>query len=71
MAQDIQNKLPELFDMDVIRKKFGTDISPTTVVLLQEIERFNKLVVRMQLSLAELQRVRMGPCIYCVFPLVQ
>uniref|UniRef100_A0A3B5MHF8 Dynein axonemal heavy chain 10 n=1 Tax=Xiphophorus couchianus TaxID=32473 RepID=A0A3B5MHF8_9TELE len=70
VAQDIQNKLPELFDMDVIRKKFGTDISPTTVVLLQEIERFNKLVVRMQLSLAELQRVRMGPCIYCVFPLV-
>uniref|UniRef100_A0A3P9QDZ9 Dynein heavy chain region D6 P-loop domain-containing protein n=1 Tax=Poecilia reticulata TaxID=8081 RepID=A0A3P9QDZ9_POERE len=50
VAQDIQNKLPELFDMDVIRKKFGTGISPTTVVLLQEIERFNKLVVRMQLS---------------------
>uniref|UniRef100_A0A3B3XVX4 Dynein heavy chain ATP-binding dynein motor region domain-containing protein n=1 Tax=Poecilia mexicana TaxID=48701 RepID=A0A3B3XVX4_9TELE len=70
VAQDIQNKLPELFDMDVIRKKFGTGISPTTVVLLQEIERFNKLVVRMQLSLAELQRVRMGPCVYRVFPLV-
>uniref|UniRef100_A0A3B5PVN5 Uncharacterized protein n=1 Tax=Xiphophorus maculatus TaxID=8083 RepID=A0A3B5PVN5_XIPMA len=60
VAQDIQNKLPELFDMDVIRKKFGTDISPTTVVLLQEIERFNKLVVRMQLSLAELQRALAG-----------
>lgn len=58
MAQDIQNKLPQLFDMDVIRKKFGMDISPTSVVLLQELERFNKLVVRMQLSLAELQRVR-------------
>ncbi|XP_043967273.1 dynein axonemal heavy chain 10 [Gambusia affinis] len=60
VAQDIQNKLPELFDMDVIRKKFGTEISPTTVVLLQEIERFNKLVVRMQLSLAELQRALAG-----------
>uniref|UniRef100_A0A3B3TNK4 Dynein axonemal heavy chain 10 n=1 Tax=Poecilia latipinna TaxID=48699 RepID=A0A3B3TNK4_9TELE len=60
VAQDIQNKLPELFDMDVIRKKFGTGISPTTVVLLQEIERFNKLVVRMQLSLAELQRALAG-----------
>lgn len=57
VAQDIQNKLPKLFDMDVIRKKFGTDISPTSVVLLQELERFNKLVVRMQRSLAELQRV--------------
>lgn len=58
MAQDIQNKLPKLFDMDVICKKFGAVISPTSVVLLQELERFNKLVVRMQRSLAELQRVR-------------
>ncbi len=58
VAQDIQNKLPKLFDMDIIRKNFGTDISPTSVVLLQELERFNKLVVRMQRSLAELQRVR-------------
>lgn len=58
VAQDIQNKLPTLFDMDVICKRFGTGISPTSVVLLQELERFNKLVVRMQRSLAELQRVR-------------
>lgn len=58
VAQDIQNKLPKLFDIDVICKKFGTDTSPTSVALLQELERFNKLVVRMQHSLAELQRVR-------------
>lgn len=58
VAQDIQEKLPNLFDLDVIRKKLGIDISPTTVVLLQELERFNKLVVRMLRSLAELQRVR-------------
>ncbi|XP_062273833.1 dynein axonemal heavy chain 10 [Scomber scombrus] len=60
VAQDIQNKLPKLFDLDVIRKKFGTDVSPTSVVLLQELERFNKLVVRMQRSLAELQRALAG-----------
>lgn len=58
VAQDIQSKLPTLFDLDVIRKNLGTDVSPTSVVLLQELERFNKLVVRMQRSLAELQRVR-------------
>lgn len=60
VAQDVQEKLPKLFDLDVIRKKMGVDISPTTVVLLQELERFNKLVVHMQRSLAELQRVRRG-----------
>ncbi|XP_077418136.1 dynein axonemal heavy chain 10-like isoform X1 [Vanacampus margaritifer] len=60
VAQDIQNKLPAIFDLDVIRKKFGTDISPTSVVLLQELERFNKLIVRMKRSLAELQRALAG-----------
>ncbi|XP_031712248.1 dynein heavy chain 10, axonemal [Anarrhichthys ocellatus] len=60
VAQDIQNKLPKLFDLDVICKKLGSDISPTSVVLLQELERFNKLVVRMQRSLAELQRALAG-----------
>uniref|UniRef100_H3DEJ9 Dynein axonemal heavy chain 10 n=1 Tax=Tetraodon nigroviridis TaxID=99883 RepID=H3DEJ9_TETNG len=60
VAQDIQEKLPTLFDLDVIRKKVGIDISPTTVVLLQELERFNKLVVRMQRSLAGLRRALAG-----------
>lgn len=57
VAKDIENKLPQVFDLDHIRKGFGGKISPTTVVLLQELERFNKLIVRMGKSLAELQRV--------------
>ncbi|KAF7665535.1 hypothetical protein LDENG_00140280 [Lucifuga dentata] len=60
VAQDIQNKLPKLFDLEIIRKKFGLDISSTSVVLLQELERFNKLVVRMKHSLVELQRALAG-----------
>lgn len=34
-ATGIKSKLPALFDLDRLRKKFGLDISPTTVVLLQ------------------------------------
>ncbi|XP_056113379.1 dynein axonemal heavy chain 10 [Rhinichthys klamathensis goyatoka] len=60
VARDIQSKLPEAFDLDVIRKKLGLEISPTTVVLLQELERFNKLTIRMRRSLAELQRALAG-----------
>ncbi|KAM5191717.1 dynein axonemal heavy chain 10 [Mantella aurantiaca] len=60
VAKDIENKLPQIFDLDLIRKNFGLDISPTTVVLLQELERFNKLIVRMSRSLAELQRALAG-----------
>lgn len=57
VARDIQNKLPAVFDLDLIHKKLGLDVAPTSVVLQQELERFNKLVVRMGRSLAELQRV--------------
>ncbi|CAL8251349.1 unnamed protein product [Boreogadus saida] len=60
VAQDIQNKLPAVFQLDVLRKRLGLDMSPTSVVLLQELERFNKLLVRMGLSLAELQRALAG-----------
>ncbi|XP_076854099.1 dynein axonemal heavy chain 10 [Brachyhypopomus gauderio] len=60
VARDIQNKLPRVFDLDVIRKKVGLDVSPTSVVLLQELERFNRLVLRMERSLIELQRALAG-----------
>ncbi|NWU99300.1 DYH10 protein, partial [Upupa epops] len=55
VAKDIENKIPQVFDLDLIRQGFGADISPTTAVLLQELEWFNKLIIRMAKSLAELQ----------------
>lgn len=61
VAKDIENKMPKVFDLDQVRKHLGFSISPTSVVLLQELERFNKLVVRMTKSLAELQRVSGHP----------
>ena len=57
IIQCSQAKLPEQFELDVIRKKFGDVITPTTVVLLQELERFNKLIKRMDISLNNLQKV--------------
>lgn len=57
IAQDIQKQLPELFDINVVGEELGTDLSPTSVVLLQELRRFNKLVLCMQQSVAELLRV--------------
>lgn len=61
VAMDIQSKLPTIFDMDTIYKKFVLQITPTTVVLLQELERFNLLIDRMLRSLMELQRVGCCP----------
>lgn len=60
IASDIINKLPPLFDLDKIKKKYGLSISPTTVVLLQELERFNNLIDRMSKSLKMLIRALAG-----------
>ncbi len=46
-----------MYDLDKIRKKYGLDVSPTTVVLLQELERFNRLISTMFRSLSTLRRV--------------
>ncbi|XP_054568736.1 dynein axonemal heavy chain 10 [Eptesicus fuscus] len=60
VAKDIENKMPRVFDLDLVRRHLGANITPTAVVLLQELERFNKLLVRMSRSLAELQRALAG-----------
>ena len=60
VASDILIKLPVEFDLDKIRKKLGMEISPTTVVLLQELERFNILNGRMNRSLSALRKVNYG-----------
>ena len=69
IATDIQGKLPPLFDVDRVRKSL-TDITPTYVVLLQELDRFNVLIRKMSTSLINLQRVscRETRTFYHVFP---
>ena len=57
VAQEVLNKIPQEFELDKIKKKYGLEISPTTVVLLQELERFNNLLNRMRKSLNTLQKV--------------
>lgn len=59
VASDIQEKLPELFDIFNIKKKFEVP-SPTQIVLLQELERFNSLLELMMHSLKDLQRALVG-----------
>lgn len=46
VAGDILGKLPEVFDILNIKKQFDTP-TPTQVVLLQELARFNILLETM------------------------
>jgi dynein heavy chain len=60
LADSIQTKtLPELFDEYNIRKSYDLP-SPTQIVLLQELERFNNLIKRMSSSIFDLKRALKG-----------
>ncbi|KAI9101992.1 dynein heavy chain and region D6 of dynein motor-domain-containing protein [Phlyctochytrium arcticum] len=55
IASDILRKLPADLDYEGTFKALQHDISPTNVVLLQEIQRYNELLTRIRKSLSELQ----------------
>ena len=59
VAADILARLPSAFDMPTIKKKIGVP-SPTQVVLLQELARFNLLVDKMRSTLKSLQKALAG-----------
>jgi len=59
VATELQNKLPQVFDLINIRKNYEKP-SPTTIVLLQELERFNTLLDVMHTSLFNLKRALLG-----------
>lgn len=57
VACDILRKLPPIYDVAKVRKAFEMNITPSTVVLLQELERFNVLINRIYSTLSHLTRV--------------
>ena len=59
-ASDIQAKVPKEFDLMLISKQIGNIRTPAQIVLLQELERWNKLVVQMGRSLSDLQKALVG-----------
>jgi dynein heavy chain len=59
VATDLLSKIPAPFDLPVLRKSIGIP-TPVQVVLLQEVERWNRLVVRMKDSLFQLRRALAG-----------
>uniref|UniRef100_A0A5K3F2S1 AAA_lid_1 domain-containing protein n=1 Tax=Mesocestoides corti TaxID=53468 RepID=A0A5K3F2S1_MESCO len=61
MATSILARLPPTFDVINLRKKHMVgEISPTTVVLIQELDRFNLILLEMKSSLMELRRAIAG-----------
>lgn len=64
VARDIAAKIPEQFDVPLLAKGMGVP-TPTQVVLLQELARWNGVLDTMSTSLKELQRALSGePCMH-------
>eukprot|EP00163_Fabomonas_tropica_P031148 TRINITY_DN730_c1_g1_i6.p1 TRINITY_DN730_c1_g1~~TRINITY_DN730_c1_g1_i6.p1 ORF type:complete len:4200 (+),score=1431.71 TRINITY_DN730_c1_g1_i6:1002-12602(+) len=59
VAKDIKGKLPNDFDLQMIKKNIGVP-SPTQIVLLQELDRFSRLLTLMATTLSDLQKALVG-----------
>jgi len=57
VAKEILSKIPMPYDMAKVKKNFEIDITPTTIVLFQELERFNILIKRITRTLNQLIKV--------------
>ena len=61
IATDIESKMPPLFDLNKLRKELERDgFSPVFVVLVQELERWEKLNLRMAKTLSQLKMALKG-----------
>jgi dynein heavy chain len=57
---EIQLKLKPPFNLNEVRASFGNETTPVQIVLIQELEHWNRLVSTMSVSLFELQRAIAG-----------
>ncbi|KAL7749213.1 hypothetical protein RI367_005365 [Sorochytrium milnesiophthora] len=60
IAKDVLGRIPAAFDVVRVRKQLGGTPSPTQIVLLQELDRWNLLIERMQSSLKDLRKALKG-----------
>lgn len=61
VARDMELQLPQPFDLEAIDVKFPTDYRESlNTVLVQEVQRYNNLLLEIQSSLQELQKALQG-----------
>jgi dynein heavy chain len=61
IAESIEKKLPELFPLEDVMKKFPTDYNESmNTVLVQELVRYNRLIEVMKTSLYNLKKALKG-----------
>ncbi|KDR23427.1 Dynein heavy chain 10, axonemal [Zootermopsis nevadensis] len=60
VAKDIMRRIPPSYDVAQVCKTYEMSLTPTTIVLLQELERFNLLLENMRKTLDLLRKALAG-----------
>ncbi|XP_011310250.1 dynein heavy chain 10, axonemal [Fopius arisanus] len=60
LAKDILAKNPGDYDLIKVKRNFGLGVTPTAIVLFQELERFNKLLGKIRTTLSNLRKAIAG-----------
>ncbi|XP_020287480.1 dynein heavy chain 10, axonemal isoform X2 [Pseudomyrmex gracilis] len=60
VAKEILARIPTPYNIDKVKKNFGVSVTPTAIVLFQELERFNKLTETMTRTLNQLRKAIAG-----------
>lgn len=56
LVRELQDKVPEFIDIRALKYKLRNDESPLSVVLLQEIARYNVLLKKLSKNLNQLEK---------------
>ncbi|KYN03638.1 Dynein heavy chain 10, axonemal, partial [Cyphomyrmex costatus] len=56
IAKEILTKIPAPYDISKVKRNFGVGVTPTAIVLFQELERFNKLIETITRTLNQLRK---------------
>lgn len=57
LAKEILPKIPVPYDINKVKKNFTVAVTPTAIVLFQELEKFNKLIETITRTLNQLIKV--------------
>ncbi|XP_043489632.1 dynein axonemal heavy chain 10 [Polistes fuscatus] len=60
IAKEILERIPLEFDLNKVKKNFGVGVTPSTIVLFQELERINKLINTISKTLSQLRKAIAG-----------
>ncbi|XP_011874224.1 PREDICTED: dynein heavy chain 10, axonemal [Vollenhovia emeryi] len=60
VAKEILTKIPAPYDISKVKRNFGVAVTPTAIVLFQELKRFNKLIETITRTLNQLRKAIAG-----------